>query len=566
MGWIFLRDVVLFAVALGGLSLPWLPLLRRWPEAERPTLAVGLGLIAGYLAVFAAYGAGARLGWFWLAPLAGWIWTLSRQRPATREFFRDSATRAALKLYAIVALWCLGCHALIVTYSGAAWQVDWWEHYDRTHFFLAHWPLGFRFADIYPLTARPPLVNLWSAALLSGSGGAFYHHQIFLTLLSCLVVLPLAALVQRWRGTNASLPLLALVLMACPVFMQNATFPWTKLVAAFFVLAAWLQLTATRGELTPARYLGAALALAAGVLAHYSVGPWICALALAWIATRAGELRDAPARRAIGIGALAAALLLATWIGWAVAHYGWRSTFADNTTVSLAPGGTLAERAARAGANLFHTLWPVSTVGLHHPMLAQDSALGRLRDQWFILYQLKLWWTLGLAGGVVLVAALWRERPGRTALFATVASVAVILIGTVTHSQPDVLGLAHIALQPLTLLALAWLVARADGFPRGLRWLWGAGLAADFALGVALHFGVQSGWLDRWLRSVAPADIWRSYTQAAAVGFENKVNLHLTFLADLASAVWAGALLAAALFLLARFAREMTSPDRSRAS
>lgn len=566
MGWVFLRDVVLFAVALGGLSLPWLPLLQRWPETERLTLAVGLGLIAGYLAVFATYCAGVSLGWFWVAPHAGWIWVLLRQRAATLALLRDPFARAALKLYAIVALWCLGCHALIVTYSGAAWQVDWWEHYDRTHFFLAHWPLGFRFADLYPLTARPPLVNLWSAALLSGSGGAFFHHQVFMTLLSCLVVLPLAALVQRWRGHAAGLPLLAVVLMAGPVFMQNATFPWTKLVAAFFVLAAWLQLTAPRTELTPARYLAAALALAAGVLAHYSVGPWICALALAWLCTRGNELRDAPARRAIGLAALAAALLLATWIGWAITHYGWRSTFADNTTVSLAPGGSLGERAARAGANLFHTLWPVSTVGLRHPLLAQASALGRLRDQWFILYQLKLWWTLGLAGGTVLAVALWRARPGRAALFAVVASVAVILIGTVTHSQPDVLGLAHIALQPLTLLALAWLAAHAETLPRWPRRLWIAGLAADFVLGVALHFGVQSGWLDRWLRSTPPAEIWRSYTSAAAVGFENKVNLHLTFLADLGSPVWALALLAAAIFLLARFAREMTSPGRSRTS
>jgi len=566
MGWVLLRDVALFAVAFGGLSLPWLPLLRRWPESERLTLSVGLGLITGYLIAFGVYAAGLNLRWFWIAPLAGAGWVLLRQRRATFAFLRAPAARAALTAYAIVALWCLGGHALIVTYSGAAWQVDWWEHYDRAHFFLAHWPLGFRFANLYPLTARPPLVNLWSAALLSGGGGAFFNHQVFMTLLSCLVTLPLAALVQRWRDGNAGLPLLALVLMASPVFMQNATFPWTKLVAAFFVLAAWLQLTAPRNDLTPARYLAAALALAAGMLAHYSVGPWICAFAAAWTVTRANELREPRLRRAVVLGSLAAALLLATWIGWAVAHYGVRSTFADNTTVAFAPGGSLAERVARAGANLFHTLWPVSTVGLQHPMLAQASPLGRLRDQWFILYQLKLWWTLGLTGGAVLAVALWRERPGRTALFAGAASVAVMVIGTVTHAQPDVLGLAHIALQPLTLLTLAWLVARADTFPRWLRGLWGGGLAADFALGVALHFGVQSGWLDRWLHATPPDKIWQNYPPAAAAGFENKVNLHLTYLADLASPLWAVALLAAAIALLAWARREMTSPDRSAAS
>lgn len=566
MGWLLLRDVVLFTVALGGLALPWLPLLRRWPATERLPLAAGLALIVGYLAAFAAYAGGADLRWFWAAPIAGLALAALFGRRDARELWRERPLRTLLGGYAILALWCLGWHALVLTYSGAAWQVDWWEHYDRAHFFLARWPLGFRFADIYPLTARPPLVNLWSAALLSGSGGAFYHHQVFMTLLSGLVFLPLGALVRRWRGDDRGLPVLLVVLMACPLFVQNATFPWTKLVAAFFVLTAWLQLTADDPAAVGARRIAAGLALAAGMLAHYSVGPWICALALAWFVTRRSELRDRAARREIAAGAALAALLLLTWIGWAIAHYGWRSTFADNTTVSLAPGGTPGERALRAAANLFHTLWPVSTVGLAHPELAQSSALGRWRDGWFILYQLKLWWALGLAGGTVWLITLWRERPARLA-FATIAATAVVLLGTATHSQPDVLGLTHIALQPLVLLALAWLAARAPGFPRWLARLWAAGLALDFALGIALHFGVQSGWLDRWLRDVPPEKIWLSYPPAAAVGFENKVNLHLTFLADLGSPLRAVALLAAALALaVLLWRREMASPDRARRS
>jgi hypothetical protein len=355
------------------------------------------------------------------------------------------------------------------------------------------------------------------------------------------------------------------VLMASPLFVQNATFPWTKLAAAFFVLATWLQLTAPAAAGAPPRYVAAALALAGGMLAHYSTGPWLCALALAWFATRAAELRQSAVRREIALGAALAAVLLLTWIGWAAVHYGWRSTFADNTTVNLAPGGSLAERAARAAANLFHTVWPVSTIGLRHPQLVQGSELGRLRDGWFILYQLKLWWALGIAGGVVAVLAWWRLRPAG-ARFAMIAGVAVVILGTVTHAQPDVLGLAHIALQPLVLLVLAWLAAQAPDFPRWLARLWAAGLAIDLACGIALHFGIQSGWLDRWLRDVPPEKIWQSYTRAAAVGFENKVNLRLTFLADLGPPLWALALLAGATAALVWFRREMTSPGRAASS
>lgn len=554
VAWVLLRDVALFLFAVGGLAMPWLPYLRRWPAAERLTLAVGGALIAGYVAALAVYSSGIDWRWFWAAPALGVMF-------GWRRASWDAELRRPLLGYATLALWCLGWHALVVTYSGAAWQVDWWEHYDRAHFFLARWPLGFRFADIYPLTARPPLVNLWAAAFLSGSGGAFFHYQIFMTLAACLAVLPLAALVRRWRVDQRGLSVLVAVLMACPLFVQNATFPWTKLVCAFFVLAAWLQLAAN--DALRGRYLAAALALAGGMLAHYSAGPWIIALAIAWLVTRRSDWTNAGARREIALASVVASVLLLTWIGWAAAHYGWRSTFADNTTVAIAPGGDFAARVARAAGNLFHTAWPISTVGLDHPMLAQSSALGRLRDGWFILYQLKLWWALGTTGGVVLLALLWRERPGRAALFALGASVVVIVLGTAVHSHPDALGLTHIALQPLVLLALAWMAARAAQLPRWLRRLWGAGLALDFACGIALHFGVQSGLLDRWLRDVPPARIWESYPPAAAAGFENKVNLRLTFLADVSTPLWAIALLAGAVLLgMVVWRREMTFPAR----
>lgn len=554
VAWVLLRDVALFLFAVGGLAMPWLPYLRRWPATERLTLAVCGALITGYIAAFAIYSTGIDWRWFWAAPALGLM-------VGSRHASWDAELRGPLLVYATIALWCLGWHALVVTYSGAAWQVDWWEHYDRAHFFLARWPLGFRFADIYPLTARPPLVNLWAAAFLSGSGGAFFHYQIFMTLASCFAVLPLAALVQRWRGDNRGLPVLLTVLMACPLFVQNATFPWTKLGCACFVLTAWLQLAADDG--LRGRYLAAALALAGGMLAHYSAGPWIIALGAAWLVVRRPEWAGVRARREIVLASAAAGVLLLTWIGWAAAHYGWRSTFADNTTVAIAPGGDFAARVARAAGNLLHTVSPISTVGLDHPMLAQISAIGRLRDGWFILYQLKLWWALGATGGVVLLVLAWRERPGRAALFALVASAVVVVLGTVVHSQPDALGLTHIALQPLVLLALAWLAARAPEFPRWLRRLWFAGLAVDLACGIALHFSVQSGLLDRWLRDVPSARIWESYTQAAAVGFENKVNLRLTFLADLAAPLWAIALLAGAVLLgFAVWRREMTFPPR----
>ncbi|WP_415909753.1 hypothetical protein [Oleiharenicola sp. Vm1] len=555
--WALLRDVALFLFAVGGLAAPWLRAVRRWPETERLPLALAAALLTGYGAAFAVYLAGLDWRWFWLAPLAGLGLAWHRD---TRAALRAPEIRGALLAYAAVALACLGWQSTVSVYSGAAWQVDWWEHYDRAQFFLARWPRDTLFATIYPLPARPPLVNLWAAALLGASGGAYFNYQIFLTLLSTLVVFPLWTLARRLDAAGPRW--LVPALLASPLLVQNATFPWTKLAAAFFVLVAWLQLTARDDN--GGRLVAAALALAGGMLAHYSTGPWIVALGLAWLLTRPAA---APARQ-LPLALAGAALVLLSWLGWSLAAYGAATTFTQNTTLALAPALPPAERLAVAATNLAHTVAPFSFGPVEPWLVAQASALGRARDFWFILYQTRAVWMCGLGGAVVLawLALLRRESPPRR--FAVLALPVVVVLGTVVHTQPDAFGLAHIALQPLALLGLAWIAGAAATLPRWLRALWLGGLAGDFAAGIALHFGVQSGWLDRALRGpLAPDALWSAYTRAAQVSYHDKQALHLTFLSDLGAPLLSVALLAAAAALAIHHGRrEMTFPAPSPAS
>jgi hypothetical protein len=483
----------------------------------------------------------------------GCVLALSRRRELA-ELARDAAVRRALLVYAAVALWCLAWQSTVIVYSGAAWQVDWWEHYDRAQFFLAHWPRDTHFATVYPLTARPPLVNLWAAALLGGSGGAYFNYQAFATLLSTLVVFPLSALVHgndRARGRW-----LVPVLLLSPLLVQNATFPWTKLPAAFFVLLAWRQLTAT--DELGGRVVVAAAALAGGMLAHYSTGPWIVALGLAWLANHQRKNWNECAL-ALGIGGA----ILATWIAWAIAEYGLAATFTQNTTVALAPDGSLAERLTIAATNLARTVVPFSFGSVAPWLTEQASTFGRVRDSWFILYQTRLVWMCGLGGAVVLAWLLARGgHEPRATRFAAIAVPVIIVLGTAVHTQPDAFGLAHIALQPLALLGLAWIAGAMDSQSPLLRRIWCVGAAADLCCGILLHFGVQSGWLDRvWRGDAAP---WAGYTRAAQTSFHDKQALHLTFLGDIAPLLLSAALFVAALLLAHRAWRwEMTSPPRS---
>lgn len=526
MAWLLTRDLFLFCIALFGLGAPWLPLLKNWTPVERTTLAVAAALITGWLAGFGAYLAGLPLSWFWLAPAAGLLLTAA-QPSAVRTVGRDPEVRGLLARTALLALWCLGWQALVASYSGAAWQGDWFEHFDRAHFFLARWPREFLFLDHYPLTARPPLLNLWSAVLMSASGGAFYHHQVFLTLFSSLVLLPASLLAARWSRHRSTQACLLLIFMGSPLLVQNATFPWTKLPAAFFVLLAWNQLTAAPA---PGRLLAAALALGGGLLVHYSTAVWVVAAGAAWLLCRGRLLREKAVRHELGLAMIGAAAVVLTWLAWAVAQYGLAATFTQNTTVSLAPAFSPAERLVNSGWNVVHTVCPVSLVGLDHPLLAQGSSLGRFRDGWFILYQLRLWWALGSVGGLVAVWLLWNSPRSAAWRFGGIALLLAVALNAVVHTQPDLLGLTHICLQPMVLLGLGWIAAGMDRVPRWLARLYAAGWLLDLLMGVGLHFLLQSRRF-----SLDQPD----FTLAAQANWQNKQTLGLTFLSNVHSTGWA---------------------------
>ncbi len=548
---VLLRDFPLFCGALFGLAFPfWRCLGPRYEGPERFSLALAAGLVAGALAIFALYIAGLPLAWFWLFPVLG-LAAAAFDRSGLAVLRRDAATGWLVAHWMILSIWCVGWHGLVVSYSGASWSGDWLEHYDRAHFFLQRWRADHLFLDFYPLPARPPLANLWTAGLLS-LGGSFTHYQIFTTLLSCLVIFPLGVLLRRWRPGRTALSLLLGVLMLNPLLVQNATFPWTKLATAFFVLLAVNQLwpTGTRPPLH--RLVSGGLLLSAAMLTHYSAGPWILGLGAGLLFCHRQCIRDRSWWRHLAIAAAAAGLLFLPWLIWSLAVYGPFTTFAGNTAVELAPGGTVGQRLATAAANVWSTLSPIpADSGI--PRLQQTSPWGQWRDAWFLLYQLKLPYACGLAGSILMAWHLLHLRRSPVTDFWLVTTSVVVVLAPAVHAAPDRFGLVHIALQPLVLLALVWFVAKACSLPVWLRRSWGIIVTLDFGLGILGHFAVQAFWFDRWAN---PGANWgtylASYPWPAQANGQAKHNLGLTYLADtVPSAVWIGLLFVGAALALA---------------
>ena len=111
----------------------------------------------------------------------------------------------------------------------------------------------------------------------------------------------------RRRGL---LPLVVLVAIN-PMVMVNATYSWTKSLTVFYVILAVTLYLAGRRKRDSARTVAAFVALAAGLLVHYSAGPYVAFLALHYLFR---FFRERPWRwRELAGVMVAAGLVLATW-------------------------------------------------------------------------------------------------------------------------------------------------------------------------------------------------------------------------------------------------------------
>ncbi|MBI5771648.1 MAG: glycosyltransferase family 39 protein [Verrucomicrobia bacterium] len=529
----FLACLLLVAGVVLGLGAPFVARLVLTP-AEKLVAGVALSLLGTFLLSWTLYVSDLPNGGPWLLPVLGAA-GLVLGRTTLREWWQDADARALLLGQALVTGWCLGWMATIASYSGGGWAGDWFEHWERARFFLERWPLDHKFVAAYGLGARPPLVNVVTGAFLHATRVDYAHYQLMTALLSTLAFLPAALLARRWGGPRA-IAVLAVLVMVNPLFVQNSTFAWTKLPTAFFVLAALaFFLRARDADAPPAAAPLFGASLAAGVLAHYSAGPYAVALAGAWLALCWARRREAPWWRATAFATLAGFAVLALWFGWALTRLGPHATFLSNTSVTTSDARPL-HQLVTIGLNLRDTLVPHFLRPLDQSLLTQRSLWGAWRDWLFQSYQLNLLLAFGSVAWLPLACILWqrgRAAPRASRLFWGWFSLVVVVLGVATHGARDHWGLAHICLQAFVLLGLAVLAARWPELSRPWKLAAIAGAITDVALGIILHFGVQNYAFDRWFAAGrSPDDTLRSYSGPAFMNLAGKINNRLDFFPD----------------------------------
>ena len=538
----FVICLLLFVGLTFGVAWPLASRLMLDP-AEKLGASAMLSLLATYVITFAIYVLrlpNAALGVLPLLAAVGFIagW---KQLCLT---LRDADARGLFVGQLLVSGWCIGWLSFIANYSGGGWTADWFEHWQRSRFFLEHWPQDTKFLNLYPLPARPPLANLCVGAYLGLTGITFSKYQMVMSLLNSLAFLPAALLARRFAAQPSApatagrmaIAVITLLVLLNPSFLENATFAWTKLITACFVLSGlYFFLRARDAAPAPAALPLCAASLAAGLLAHYSAGPYIVLLAGAWFGLNRARLRSPAFWRQTGLAAAVGGLILATWFGWSLAVYGAHTTFLSNSSVTVKAAQT-GNVLVKTLLNLRDTIVPHFLRPLNRDLIAQSSPWGYWRDWFFQLYQVNLFFIFGSVAWLVILRELARSWPlalPTPRRFWTWFAAGAIVLGVAVHGARDTWGLAHICLQSLMILGLGYLAARWATLSRGWRLALVAGLAIDFCLGIALQFGVESYAIDRWLtpgRTVT--ETINSYSSLATMNVYAKIYGKTEFLGD----------------------------------
>jgi hypothetical protein len=302
-----------------------------------------------------------------------------------------------------------------------------------------------------------------------------------------------------------------------------------------------------------------AASLACGLIAHYSAGPYIVLLAVAWVALNRTRVKQPGYWQHTALCVLVGGLILATWFGWSFTVYGTQTTLFSNSSVNpkdVAQGSQLVKIAL----NLRDTAIPHFLRPMDRWLIAQPSPWGYWRDWFFQVYQINLFFMFGSVAWLAVLRELardWRVSPRPWRWFWTWFVAGAFLLGVAVHGARDNWGLAHICLQSLLVVGLAYLAAHWTRLGRGWRLAVIAGATVDFCLGIALHFGVQSYAFDQWLTPGRPvADTLKSYSQFSQMNIYAKVSHKLAFAGDALSPTSIFVLLAAILaFALMRAAR-----------
>jgi tetratricopeptide (TPR) repeat protein len=501
--WRFILELMILVCS--GLG-PGLAVLRRrrCPPLEKLCLAIGVSWILVYLAGTGIYLAHIPVVWHFAVSGAGLVLLLC-SFGELKKLLANLQVRRVLLGFGLLLIWNMLILSVARHYSGGGWAGDWYEHYQRSLFFAKYLPRDMKFLDIYDLPSRPPMMNILCAHVMAQAGMQFEIFQTTSLALNLLIYFPCMLLLSALARRGRRQWMLAVVFFAAsPVLVQNVTFSWTKLFCGFYVLlGTWLYLRGWQKQ-DSFRIVAAFMSMCAGLLVHYSAGPYLVFFSLhyavVWRYRRRKWMEPA-------VTAVICTALLASWFVWSIAFYGLKTTVSSNTAVSDSQNLTLEGNLGKVGTNILYTLLPHPFHVSRHEFdryFLQPNVLGHVRDYWFLIYQSTWPMAMGMAGGVIVIYLIirniaFKSRSGewgggparRLRLFWGSFVVICGLLGIAVHGKAGDYGVAQICLLPMSILGITFLAANWPSLPRWLRYAAAGFVVVDFCLGVFLQMRME---------------------------------------------------------------------------
>lgn len=519
----------------------------RLPEELKLIQSISLSIMTIYLFAFLFY----LLKFNWLPyGLLSALFLISAiaMRGEIFKLFSTPAVKNILVSYAIFTLWVLILLLCIRNYSGGDWWGDWQEHYERSLFFKDHSPLDVKFIGTWMLPARPPLYNVVVSFFLKLLGSEFYIYQATSVMLNSLVFFGACSALYVYakrRQIKSANNLFIMTLLLCfnPSVVQNITFLWTRPLTTFFVIysLALYVMAIMENNLCLRRlsYLNMGLA----TLTHYSAVPYLFGIVLMdlyFMVTRRVSLKESMANAGIFL------MAFSTWIIFSLYHYGHKVTFGSNSTVSDSSVFGVKQTMLIICGNLVNTFIPHSLRSeslFKNYLYSPDTIISYMRDYFFLTYQTNFFFLFGSFGWLIVLCFLVKSTIAMTKEGGTENAgllwgflVFVVTLGIAVQARPAPFGVAHICLQPIAILGLAYVAVNYVHCHRYVRCLLWIFVAIDLTAGILLQI-----WMEHYVNEVSEA--------ATEIGYK--------FMADTDYAAYFLALLVLCLLLLVTYVVKM---------
>lgn len=375
-------------------------------------------------------------------------------------------------------------------YCGGGWFSDWAVHYDTTRIYFDRLPPETdHVGGGYSLLSRTPVFNLWLAGLWAAVGEEqLWVYQGGAALLSALGAMGAVLVARRLFGP----PTASLFWAAClflPVVMKNTTYPWPKMLAAFYVLVglAWM-LDVRSGKGVPAPiWLG--LLCGGGYMAHQSavayagfLGIWV------WLAGRWA---------AIARWVVAGLLVILPWHLWGAIELGPAVLWRSNPVLAKSEMHTLPGVVWTKTLNAVHTLLPARLFWRVLDVESQDYGMG-LFDGYLAYQYGTLPGNLGLPLAVLMLVRGRRGLPHSPPVrLAAAWVVSGFVVGILIHPlNVEDNGLSQVTMQAAALVGAVLAVSLLRTLEPTVAALLFIGLAIEhiamaWELVTLLHWGVE---------------------------------------------------------------------------